>query len=216
MQSKNRRRHFLIDKPFQFRYMSWVLLILLIISATLIIALHFGIWGYALKEFSDESTRNALKMTSRLNDYEIARYQSASEVTLPKLAFIRETELFSNRQREIIQEILSKTRQRTIFLGIPLLFFIGWGSIFISHKVAGPLYHFNRIFKELKTKNLTARVRLRKYDEGKKTAETFNQAVLELDRSIARMKKAAREAGEHAKLPNELTEELSQFKTTQD
>ncbi|HNV86131.1 MAG TPA: methyl-accepting chemotaxis protein [Candidatus Omnitrophota bacterium] len=195
--------------------MSWVLLVLLIISTTLIFALHFGIWGYALKEFSDESVRNALKMTSRLNDYEIARYQPAGEVTLPKLALLRETELFSSRQREILQGILSETQKRTIFLGIPLLFFIGWGSIFISHKIAGPLYHFNRIFKELKAKNLTARVRLRKYDEGKKIAETFNEAVLELDRSVAKMKKAAREAGEGVKLPNALTEELSQFKTTQ-
>lgn len=195
--------------------MGWLLLFLLTVTAVVILGMHFGIWGSALQQFSDDSTRNVLKMTTRLTDYEIARYQKSSgEITLPRLAFVKETELFSQRQREILEDILIATRKRTVLLGIPLLCLIAWGSIFISHKIAGPLYHFNRIFGEMKAKNLTARIRLRKHDEGKQTAAAFNEAIAEIDRSIAKIKKAA-EQGNRSGIPHEIFEELSKFKTSQ-
>ena len=215
MNQKNRRRHFLIDKPLQFRYMAWILLILSTITVCIFVSLYFGIWGEAIKEFSDESIRNTLQVTSRLHDYEVARFQ-AKTPDAPRLDFIKETELFSQRQREIIQEILARSQKRVFILCLPLLFFIGWGTIFLSHKIAGPLYHFNKVFKELKEKNLRSRVHLRKLDEAKKLAETFNQTIEELDCSLSKIKKIIKANENPTELRNELSKELAKFKTTED
>jgi len=77
------------------------------------------------------------------------------------------------------------------------------------------MYHFNRIFRELRAKNLTARIHLRKHDEGKKIAATFNEAVSELDRSVSRMKQALEKSENRSDTPHEIAEELAKFKTSQ-
>ena len=215
MNLHNRRKHFLIDLPLQFRFMGWILLILLTVSSAAFLSLYFGIWSHALQEFSDESVRNTLRTTSRLRDYQVARFGSKEEVAMPRLAFIKETELFSQRQREMIHDILEKSNKRLIVLSIPLLFFIAWSTIFLSHKIAGPLYRINRALHEIESKNLTVRIRLRRFDEGKKVSETFNLTLDELDRSLAQMKKILNEYQDPTKMRNELSKKLSQFKTTE-
>jgi len=195
--------------------MSWILLMLITVTICVFISLYFGIWSQTLKEFSDESVRNTLKFTSRLQDYEAARYNT-KEITMPRLAFIKDTERFSERQREIIHEILERSRKRLVILGVPLLCLVGLSTIYISHKIAGPHYHFGKAFKELQNKNLRIRVKLRKYDEAKKLSEIFNQSVGELDRSVAKMKRILGDNQEPSKVRNDLSKELSQFKTTED
>lgn len=209
---KNRRKHFLIDRPLQFRYMAWILLILLTVTGALFASLYYGVWGQAVKEFSDESVRNMLSLTSRLEDYDAARYQTNQEG--PRLAFVKDTERFSEREREIIQALLNRSHKRLLVLIFPLIILIGWGTIFLSHKIAGPLYHVNRILQQFGRKDLTARVHLRKYDEAKNLAENFNQLAGELDRSVSKMKKMVRECDNPARLKDELAKELEQFKTT--
>jgi len=214
--AKNRRRHFLINKPLQLRYMFWVMLILLGITGILLTSVYYGISGYAVKEFSEQSIRNSLNMTSRLVDYEEARFGRSEEITIPRLAFVKETALFSERQREIVQEILIKTQKRILILCIPLLFFLGWGTIFISHKIAGPLYRFNLAFAELSKRNLKIRIHLRKHDEAQDIADTFNVGIETLDQAVSRIKKAVKDAPNRDQIPNAITDELSAFQTAED
>jgi methyl-accepting chemotaxis protein len=192
--------------------MAWILLILLAVTGALFASLYYGVWGQAVKEFSDESVRNMLSLTSRLEDYDAARYQTSQEG--PRLAFVKDTERFSEREREIIQAILNRSHKRLLVLSFPLLALIGWGTVFLSHKIAGPLYHVNRILQQFGGKDLTARVHLRKYDEAKTLAENFNRLAGELDRSISKMKKIVRECENPARLKDELSKELEPFKTT--
>ncbi|MBI4549429.1 MAG: methyl-accepting chemotaxis protein [Candidatus Omnitrophica bacterium] len=209
---KNRRKHFLIDRPLQFRYMAWILLILLTVTGALFASLYYGVWGQAVKEFSDESVRNMLSLTSRLEDYDAARYQTSQEG--PRLAFVKDTERFSEREREIIQTILNRSHQRLLVLILPLIVLIGWGTVFLSHKIAGPIYHVNRILRQAAGKDLTARVHLRKHDEAQNLADSFNELAGALDRSVSRMKKIVRDTDQPARLKEELSKELEQFKTT--
>lgn len=210
----NRRKHFLINKPLQFRFMFWVLLILLGISGVILSSVHFGIWGRALNEFSDESIGNALKITSLMGDYERARFSPAAAAdTAPRLDMIRESELFSIRQRESINTILKQTNKQILLLSIPLIFFIGWATIFLSHKVAGPLYRINTACKQLKDKDLTLRIHLRKGDEGQETAELFNTALDEIEKTVSEMKKTLNANPRPDELRSELLRQISQFKT---
>lgn len=50
-------------------------------------------------------------------------------------------------------------------------------GLLFSHRVAGPLYHFKRIFKEVKKGNLDARIHLRPKDEFKDVAAEFNEMM---------------------------------------
>ncbi len=63
--------------------------------------------------------------------------------------------------------------------GVGLLFVLITGIIGIklSHNTAGPLYHFKRIFGEIKNGKLDARVRLRPTDDFKDVASAFNEMM---------------------------------------
>lgn len=214
---QNRRRQFLVDKPLQFHTMGWTFFILLVVTSSVILSLYFGVWSQALQEFSDENTQNALQFASRVQDYDAARFgQTSVEEASPRLAFIKDSERFSAREREIIQEILERAHKRLLALAIPLLIFIAFSTLYLSHKIAGPLYHFGKSFQRLGTKDLTVRVHLRKYDEAKTLSAFFNQAVTQLDKSMSKLKKILRENQDPSTLKNDIAKEISEFRTTEE
>lgn len=59
---------------------------------------------------------------------------------------------------------------------ISILFIIGIGflGIIVSHKTAGAVFHFNKIFKSILGGNLRARVNLRPGDDFQEEAKNFN------------------------------------------
>lgn len=61
-------------------------------------------------------------------------------------------------------------------------------SIFLTHRVAGPLYRFERTLEEMKKGNFTSEIRLRSKDEAKELAEMFNEfnAIFSLQLKEAR------------------------------
>ena len=59
--------------------------------------------------------------------------------------------------------------------GIILLF--GAVSIFITHKIAGPLYHLKKCISEITEGNLDVKIKLRKRDDLKDLAEQVNMLV---------------------------------------
>ena len=67
-------------------------------------------------------------------------------------------------------------------LGISLLFCLLMGilGIVISHRTAGPLFHFKRVFNEIKKGNVNQRVRLRPKDDFKDVAQAFNEMMDQL------------------------------------
>ena len=73
LMNKNRRKHFLINKPFQFRYMLFVTAPLLIICTIALLSFYIGIWGSVLDVFSDAQLRKDLLTASRMVQYEERR-----------------------------------------------------------------------------------------------------------------------------------------------
>ncbi len=190
-----RRSHFFINCSFQIRYMLYALTILLIVMGASVASVYYGVLGSMLRELSDEGVRNRLIMANRIYQYEKARQVESQAAQTPDstLNFIRETSLLSQREREIFREILNHTHKRILFYFIPLLIFIGWGTIFLSHRIAGPLYRFDQCFRRLKGGDLTTRAHLRKHDEAVWLSESFNQMTEHLDGEVSALKRAARE-----------------------
>src|SRR3989338_10053835 len=136
---KDRRRHFLINKPLQLRYMVYITGTLIVISSVALVSLYVTIWSSILNSFSNASVHQDLLTATRLSQYEQARYPSPGE-PLTALSFFKESDKLSKRQREIFLQILNDSNKHLIAKLIILFVFIAWGSIFLSHKIAGPLY----------------------------------------------------------------------------
>jgi len=71
---------------------------------------------------------------------------------------------------------------RTIigFLTVSSLVFVAvvaWLALMISHRTAGPLYHFNRVFNEIRTGKSGSRIHLRPEDDFQDVAESFNRMM---------------------------------------
>jgi len=211
----NRRKHFLIDKSFQLHYVIYIVLTLAIILSVGMVGNYYGIWASTIKAFSEESLRESLITSAQMNEYEASRRPVSRINQMPSLRMYRETALLSQRQKEIIRQIMDDAHRKTIALGILLLFFIGWGSIFLTHKVAGPLYKLTQYMQELKNGDLTVRIKFRKFDEVRYLAVHFNELASNLDVSLSRIKKILKEAPSDSAVA-EVKKELSKFKTSSD
>lgn len=215
---KERRRHFFINKPLQLRYMFTLTLILGVIILTSLVSIYFGIWGGVLDTFSDARIQNDLLTAMRLQDYEEVRTaQVPSEESFSTLSLFRQAERMSQRQQEVFKEILDQTNRNLIGKLLLLFLLLAWGTIFLSHKIAGPLHRFEILLHQIAQGELDLRCQLRKFDEAKSVAQAFNQALESLDTKIAGLKKLVRENEKSPdRLPSLLKEELSKFKTSAD
>jgi len=190
--AQNRRKHFFINKPLQIRFMVAVIVPLLLINLVALAGLYFGIWSKVLETFSNEQTINDLVTASRMVEYDQARHPVPSQ-DFSSLSFFRQTEKLSQRQREIFKGILDETNRALVWKFSLLLFFLAWGTIFISHKVAGPLFRFSKAFNEVEKGDYRARVTLRKLDEGHPVAQEFNEAMEKTDHLLSSIKVLAQE-----------------------
>lgn len=184
---QNRRKHFFINKPLQLRYMLAVIAPLLLINLVAIVGFYFGIWGKVLDTFSDEQTLNDLLTASRMVEYDQAR-QPQTPQDFSALSFFKQTEKLGQRQREVFKKILNETNQSLTWKFFLLLFFVGWGTIFVSHKIAGPFFRFSKAFNEVEKGDYRARIGLRKMDEGHPTAREFNEAMEKTDLLLSELK----------------------------
>ena len=190
--AQNRRKHFFINKPLQFRFMLTVIVPILLINLVALVGLYWGIWSKVLETFSNEQTLNDLVTASRMVEYEQARHPIANQ-NFSSLSFFRQTEKLSERQREVFKGILDDTTRALLWKFALLLGFLGWGSIFISHKVAGPFFRFSKAFGEVEKGDYRSRVVLRKLDEGRPVAQEFNDALKKTDQLLSDLKALTQE-----------------------
>ncbi|OGW78124.1 MAG: hypothetical protein A2Z83_01180 [Omnitrophica bacterium GWA2_52_8] len=212
---KERRKKFLINRPFQFRYMAILTGVLVSVLSVAFISLYFGIWGGVLDAFSDEQVQNDLIMASRMVEYEKARI--LSQEPEGALGFFKQAEKLSLRQRDIFKNILDETNRGLIPKFLLLIALIAWASIYLSHKVAGPFYRFQMSLKNIRDGNFSSRMFLRKSDEGKFIAQQFNQTAEYLDRFVGEIKALVRQNKDNPqKLSQKLQDKLADTKTSAD
>lgn len=185
--SQNRRKYFFINKPLQLRYMLAVVIPLFLINLVVIMGIYFGVWGKVLDTFSDEQTLNDLTTASRMVEYEQAQHPNPSQ-DFSSLSFFRQTEKLGQRQREVFKKILDETNRSLIWKFFLLLAFVALGTIFVSHKIAGPFFRFSKAFNEVEKGDYRARINLRKRDEGHPVAQEFNDAMEKTDLLLSSLK----------------------------
>lgn len=210
---KNKRRHFFIDKSFQARYAIYTALTLLVVCGVSLAGLYFGIWGSVIESFSDEKLLQNIQLAARIQDYEYYREPLPADTKQDSLRLFKEVDLLSARQREILDDILRRANTRLIQQAGFLILLIAIGSIYLTHKIAGPMYRFRKSFEAVERGDLTTRIFLRKRDEAMSVANAFNHMIRTLDQSLSRLKQMARES-DPQELKPKIDTELSRFKTT--
>jgi methyl-accepting chemotaxis protein len=84
--------------------------------------------------------------------------------------------------------------EKYIWLSIgAVMALIGFYSIVLSHKIAGPIYRFERTLQEVGQGNLSLRIHLRKHDELQELGAEFNRALAFLDGQMQKANQAVEE-----------------------
>ena len=206
-----KRRQYLVNKKMQVRYMAMVCIALIFVSGFSIFAMYFGIWGSVIDEFSNESIRYQLLTAARMTDYEYAR-RPFSERRFSTLALFKETDVLSQRQREIFSDILGRTNKRLFWkLALLVVFITAW-AMFITHRIAGPLYRIDQCMKKITSGDLTVRGHLRKGDQAVEIMKTFNDMAESLEGSVKRLKQAGPQLNPPVK--DQILNELNHFHTS--
>ncbi len=73
----------------------------------------------------------------------------------------------------LLKQIIKAHWLVLISVGVAVVIF----SMFLTHRVAGPIYRFERTVDDLIEGKLNFRVRIRKKDEGKELADKFNNLI---------------------------------------
>lgn len=68
----------------------------------------------------------------------------------------------------------------------------GLGSIFVTHKIVGPLFSIDRTIREMAAGNLTVRARIRKGDELQEFHHNFNAMADNLERLLVDLEQGCR------------------------
>jgi methyl-accepting chemotaxis protein len=70
-------------------------------------------------------------------------------------------------------------------------------SIFLTHRVAGPLYRFERTLEEMKKGNFNSEIRLRSKDEAKEVARMFNEFNANISLQLKEIQELTEALGGH-------------------
>jgi len=143
---KQKRKKYLIDKKFQVKYIFYSVVILAIATITISAIVYLTTWLSVIKEFSDVKLHQDLTTIVRMREYEGVRTRTIVE-TIPILK--EEAKMLSKHQLEIINRILIKTNARVFVIMVFLVLFIVVLGVFITHRIAGPLFRINRELDKL-------------------------------------------------------------------
>ena len=95
-----------------------------------------------------------------------------------------------------------------VCLELVLIGGVWWGSLYASHKIAGPVYVMVRQMEKLAEGDMTARVRLRSKDAFQVEAVAINQWIEELQGHLLEVRDLARELEQQGRESAESRETL--------
>jgi methyl-accepting chemotaxis protein len=220
-----RRRNYLINRSLQLYCAFYIFATLLIVSLASAACLSFGLWEKVLSEFSTTSLGNRMQIASHITDYENARIPRQKAEQAQRARDFQDVELLSVRDKEILEESLKKNNISLAIKSFFLFIVIGIGTIFLTHKIAGPLFRFQKTFEDITNGNLATRVSLRKGDQAQEILPYFNAMIGSLDYSFSKIKVLQKKIFEELKAQKissatldeyeqRLDEELNRYRTS--
>lgn len=196
----HKRTHYLINTKFQLKYTTAMVAMVLTVMLVTGIGIYLGMWSSIIENFSQFKVSEDLETAKRIAGYEEARY-AKGDFRLEKI--FREAELLSAREKETLHNALRSVNKSLIPKIIILMVIIFIAGIFISHRIAGPMYRFEKSAEAISKGDLSVNFNIRKSDEMHETAVTLEEMIESLRKDIEKVKKLA-DDGDTAEIKNVL------------
>lgn len=190
---KYKRKKYLIKSGFQLKYTLSIVVLLVAVMIATGAGMYLGMWGSIITNFNKFKVSEELETAKRISDYEGVRYQKG-DYRLEKI--FREAELLSERQRVALKEALGAVNKSLLPKALALAAVIFIAGIFLSHRIAGPLYRIERSAEAIRRGDLTVNFHVRKDDDIKDTAHILDDMVDALQADVMRIKAASLELEE--------------------
>ncbi|MFC2140151.1 hypothetical protein ACFLQ1_00355 [Candidatus Auribacterota bacterium] len=164
-----KRRQFLINKKFQLYYVGVVFLFFVLVSGSILFSFYYGFKGVIYNEFSWRKILTKLQTIDRIAGYEEMRQRyhdgPKTDQDIDKYKMAKEASMLSKNQEELFNHFLRQIiKEVALYLSI-LLLAILLGTIFLTHKIAGPLYRILTSLDRIQAGDLSARFHLRDGDK---------------------------------------------------
>lgn len=186
----HRRTHYLVKKSFQLKYTLALAGIILTIMAVSGAGLYIGMWSSIIENFSKFKVSQNLETAERIAGYEEARY-GKGDFRLERI--FREAELLSAQEQDTLHNALKSVNRSLLPKIAVLVVIIFIGGIFISHRIAGPIYRFQKSAEAIRNGDLNVNFNIRKTDELKDAAVSLEEMVESLRKDIKELKRLAAE-----------------------
>ncbi len=164
------RKHFFIDRKLQGRYMLTLLVPMLILLLFFLVTLYFASQSIV------STTTNTIKEDVE-SKTELAFQDQANPAVEAYLAdiknYLREFSSDAKYRRAVLERLL-------LIFGAGILIIvvqIALLTVFFSHKLAGPIYRFEKVCNNMIEGNYTEKIYLRKGDEMQNLARLFNDVI---------------------------------------
>ncbi|MCK5306233.1 MAG: methyl-accepting chemotaxis protein [Candidatus Omnitrophica bacterium] len=173
-----RRRQYLIKPVFQLKISSIIGITLLIATFITAATLYFNILNSVLPEFSTDKLKMRINTAADIRQRQVARYSAGIREEREFDMFFPETaKMLSDYERGVVMEILYEVNQKLVPWIFVLLGLIISFSIFLTHRIAGPVYRFEETMKRFIKGDMDVRIHLRWADEFQRLAKLINEAI---------------------------------------
>jgi nitrogen fixation/metabolism regulation signal transduction histidine kinase len=156
--------------------MGLILLIFILISSSVLFSFYYGLKKVIYDEFSTKNLLTKLKDIDRIAGYEEMRqrYQHTSPGNIEDTKMTKEANMLSRKQEELLNSFLKKMLRETFSYLSILLIIITIGTMFATHKIAGPIYRIKMLLKEAEAGNFNINFKLRSGDRLQDLANCLN------------------------------------------
>jgi methyl-accepting chemotaxis protein len=177
-EQKFQRKKFFINKRLQIRYMISLLIPMLVLIVFIGLVMYFSQYRFLVAASREMATD--IKETIRTNNmYVYDTVDSTAAVCASNAKTVSEVREKLNKymsgDRNAYGNLLN-TAYKILFLGLFIVLIeIAFLTIFISHKLAGPIYRLVKFSEELQAGNFNTKIYLRRGDELTDLAIDFNK-----------------------------------------
>lgn len=212
MKSSYKRRNYLIDRRFQLHYVAIVFLFCVMIIGATVFSFYFGFRNVMYDQFSWRSLLSQLKAIDRVagtqemhNRYNrFSGQEKAVDVNKSKME--REAAILGRKQEELFSYMLGKIIREVSVLLLALVVIVCLGTIFLTHKIAGPIYRIRMLLKQVHEGNLNVVFKLREDDQLQGLANSLNEVFADYRQNL----KSISEVSEEVKIKCQVLDEKTQ------
>ncbi len=191
-----RRRRYLINREMQVKYVAMLLVTIVLINLIVGAGIYLSVRKSLEPEYSRIVLASKIETAQRLRGYEDARY---GVVTMKSSDIEREADMLSDSLTTQLKQSFKKARIRIIPVVILLLIIIFLEGIFLSNRIAGPIYHAEKSLRRIREGDLTLRTFFRKRDEFKDLYKEINAVAGEYEQTVAVCRKVLAEVTDAAR-----------------